>query len=81
MPRRAQIGSEADLTFLQAVEGVTAVEPPDEAHRHWRVTLKEGADGRVLLKACFEHGVVPEYFDVNPPSLHDVFVAVVEKAP
>jgi ABC-2 type transport system ATP-binding protein len=44
------------------------------------VELKEGADGRALLKACFEHGVAPDHFDLAPPSLHDVFVALVEKA-
>jgi ABC-2 type transport system ATP-binding protein len=80
LPRRARIGSEADLNFLKAVGGVAAIEPPGEGRPHWVVTLQDGADGRVLLKACFEQGVVPDYFDVNPPSLHDVFVAVVEKA-
>ena len=80
LPRRAQIGSDADLSFLQAIAGVTKIEPPGEARPRWLVTLQEGTDGRVLLKACFEHGVVPDYFDVSPPSLHDVFVAVVEKA-
>ncbi|MDR3526862.1 MAG: ATP-binding cassette domain-containing protein [Rhizomicrobium sp.] len=80
LPRRAQIGSEADLSFLQAIAGVTQVLPPGEGNKRWLVTLQEGIDGRALLKACFEHGVVPDYFDVSPPGLHDVFVAVVEKA-
>jgi len=80
LPRRAHIGSDGDLNFLKAVDGVTQVEPPAADEKRWVVTLKEGVDGRVLLKACFEHGVVPDFFDVSPPSLHDVFVVVVEKA-
>jgi ABC-2 type transport system ATP-binding protein len=79
LPRRAQIGADADLSFLAAVEGVARVDPPCEGHPHWSVELKEGADGRPLLKACFDHGVAPTYFDLAPPSLHEVFVALVEK--
>lgn len=80
LPRRAQIGSEADLNFLKAVAGVAEVLAPNDERKRWLITLQEGADGRVLLKACFEQGVVPDYFDVSPPSLHDVFVAVVGEA-
>lgn len=79
LPRRAQIGADADLSFLRALDGVAALTPPSGNGR-WTVDLKEGTDGKGLLKACFEQGVVPGYFDVSPPSLHDVFVAVVEKA-
>jgi ABC-2 type transport system ATP-binding protein len=80
LPRRARIGGAADLTFLAAVPGVAEVTPPGEREPHWVVVLEEGADGRALLQACFEHGVVPDFFDLNPPSLTEVFVAVVEKA-
>jgi ABC-2 type transport system ATP-binding protein len=80
LPRRAQIGSMEDLSFLRHAEGVASVLAPGDGRSYWVVEIKEGADGRALLKACFEAGVVPDYFDVSPPSLHDVFVAVVEKA-
>lgn len=79
LPRRALIAAEGDLSFLRGIGGVTAVTAPS-AQGRWSVDLAEGADGKGLLKACFEQGVVPEYFDISPPSLHDVFVAVVEKA-
>ena len=69
-----------DLSFLRHAEGVASVLAPGDGRSYWVVEIKEGADGRALLKACFEAGVVPDYFDVSPPSLHDVFVAVVEKA-
>jgi ABC-2 type transport system ATP-binding protein len=80
LPRRARIGASADLSFLLSVDGVATVLAPGEGEPHWRVELKEGSDGRALLKACFERGVVPDFFDLNPPSLTEVFVAVVERA-
>ncbi len=80
LPRRARIGTTGDLSFLAAVEGVAAVIAPAESGGRWIVELKEGADGHALLKACFEHGVAPDFFDLNPPSLTEVFMAVVERA-
>jgi ABC-2 type transport system ATP-binding protein len=80
LPRRAKIGTAGDLSFLAAVEGVASVTPPGSGRPSWVVELQEGADGHTLLRACFEHGVAPDYFDLNPPSLTEVFVAVVERA-
>ncbi|MGA7673876.1 MAG: ATP-binding cassette domain-containing protein [Rhizomicrobium sp.] len=80
LPRRARIGAEGDLSFLSSVEGVARVLPPDEGRQYWEIDLKEGADGRELLGACFARGVAPFHFDLAPPSLHDVFMALVEKA-
>jgi len=80
LPRRAQIGADADLSFLAEVDGVAKVEPPAAERPHWVVELKEGADGRTLLPACFAHSVAPHFFDLAPPSLTEVFVAVVEQA-
>jgi ABC-2 type transport system ATP-binding protein len=42
--------------------------------------MTEGADGRAVLAACFEKGVPLTHFDVAPPTLHDIFVSLVEKA-
>jgi len=80
LPRRGLIGADADLGFLAGIDGVARVEPPGEGRPYWTVELKEGADGRPLLAACFEQGVAPYHFDVAPPSLHEVFVALVERA-
>jgi ABC-2 type transport system ATP-binding protein len=79
LPRRAQIGAAADLSFLAEVDGVARVEAPGEGKPFWTVELEEGADGRLLLKTCFEHGVAPTHFDLAPPSLHEVFVSLVER--
>jgi len=80
LPRRALIGAEGDLHFLTALEEVANVAPPAEGREFWLVDLKEGADGRSLLAECFRHGIAPFHFDLAPPSLHDVFMALVEKA-
>jgi len=81
LPRRARVGADADLSFLRGVAGVTRATPPGGGESSWTLDLGEGADGRALLAACFEKGVPLTHFDLAPPSLHDVFVSLVEHAP
>ncbi|HEY8947481.1 MAG TPA: ATP-binding cassette domain-containing protein [Rhizomicrobium sp.] len=76
LPRRARIGADADLSFLQASPQVTSIAHEGE---NWILDLKEGADGRDLLTQCFERRVPLTHFDVAPPSLHDVFVSLIER--
>ena len=76
LPRRARIGADADLSFLQASPQVTSIAHEGE---NWILDLKEGADGRDLLAQCFERRVPLTHFDVAPPSLHDVFVNLIER--
>ena len=78
-PRRAHVGAEADLSFLRSVSGVVHAIPPSSDRNHWTLDMAEGADGRTVLAACFEKGVPLTHFDFAPPSLHDVFVSLVEK--
>jgi ABC-2 type transport system ATP-binding protein len=77
LPRRARIGAEADLSFLGAVKGVTHAEPPASNAGLWVFVLAEGVEGRPLLAACFEHGIVPWHFEVARPSLQEIFVSLV----
>jgi len=79
MPRRARIGADSDLSFLKGVDGVQRATPPGDGQPSWTLEMKEGSDGRTLLAACFERGVELTHFDIAPPSLHDVFVSLVEK--
>jgi ABC-2 type transport system ATP-binding protein len=76
LPRRARIGADADLSFLKNSPQVTAMAHEGES---WILDLKEGADGRDLLAQCFERRVPLTHFDVAPPSLHDVFVSLIER--
>jgi ABC-2 type transport system ATP-binding protein len=79
MPQRAHIGADADLTFLKDSPQTRAVQPPAQPDGTWTVDLKEGADGRELLKQIFERRIALSHFDVAPPTLHDVFVNLIEK--
>lgn len=76
LPRRARIGADADLSFLKQSPQVTAIVQDGE---NWTLDLKEGADGRDLLAQCFDRRVPLTHFDVAPPSLHDVFVSLIER--
>jgi len=76
LPRRVRIGAEGDLGFLRDVAGVASLSPPGPGRPHWEIELKEGADGGVLLAACFEKSVALSHFDVSDASLQDVFVAL-----
>ena len=78
-PRRARVAADADLGFLRDVRGVTAAHAPTNGQANWTLDLAEGADGRAVLAACFERGVPLTHFDLAPPSLHDIFVSLVEK--
>jgi ABC-2 type transport system ATP-binding protein len=80
LPRRARIAASGDLGFLAGVPGVTAVIPPKEGSEFWEIDLKEGAEGQPLLAACFERGIALTHFDISPPSLHDVFMALAGKS-
>lgn len=79
-PRRARVGSDADLNFLAAVPGVRQITPPTSDQPNWTLDIAEGNDGRAVLAACFEKGVPLTHFDVSPPTLHDIFVALVGEA-
>ena len=79
-PRRARVGADADLNFLRAVPGVLQVAAPLPGQANWTLDMAEGIDGRAVLAACFEKGVPLTHFDVAPPTLHDIFVTLVEKA-
>lgn len=76
LPRRARIGASADLSFLGNSPQVVSMSHEGDS---WVLDLKEGADGRDLLAQCFERRVPLTHFDVAPPSLHDVFVSLVER--
>jgi len=79
-PRRARVGSDADLHFLAVVPGVRQITPPTPDQPNWTLDIAEGNDGRAVLAACFEKGVPLTHFDVSPPTLHDIFVALVGEA-
>lgn len=77
LPRRVLIEAEGDLSFLAEVTGVARLQRPDAGGQMWEIELREGADGRELIGACFKRGVVPTHFEIGQPSLREVFVSLV----
>jgi ABC-2 type transport system ATP-binding protein len=77
LPRRALIEAAEDLSFLAQVKGVVRVAGPPAGSSLWEIELAPGADGRSLLAACFERGVVPAHFEIARPTLREVFVSLV----
>jgi len=77
LPPRALIEAAEDLSFLSMVKGVVRVIAPEAGAALWEIELVPGADGRALLAACFERGIVPARFEIARPSLREVFVHLV----
>ena len=77
LPRRALIEAMEDLSFLSNVRGVSRIVPPESGSSLWEIELLPGADGRALLAACFEQGIVPARFEIARPTLREVFVHLV----
>lgn len=79
LPRRVRIAADTDLAFLSMVPGVTHTVPPSETRPAWELELAKHADGRAILAACFDKGVVPAHFEIAEASLHDVFISLAEQ--
>jgi len=79
LPRRVRIAADTDLGFLRFAQGVTNATPPSETRATWDLELAKHADGRAILAACFERGVVPDHFEIAEASLHDIFIALAEQ--
>ena len=79
LPRRVRIAADTDLAFLGRLPGVTHATPPSETSTDWELELARNADGRTILAACFEKGVVPAHFEIAEASLHDVFISLAEQ--
>jgi hypothetical protein len=65
---------------LRHVPGVQQISAPAADQPFWILDMAEGIDGRAVLAACFEKGVPLTHFDISPPTLHDIFVSLVEAA-
>jgi len=64
----------------RGLPGVIAAQPGTgfDDWTEWELTLAAGADPGDVLEACCERGVRLRRFDLHRPSLHDVFVHLVE---
>ncbi|HLY56255.1 MAG TPA: ATP-binding cassette domain-containing protein [Stellaceae bacterium] len=76
LPGRLQLTARGDPSGLPGVLRAEAEGGIGE-WSDWQVTLAPGADPGDLLEACFARGLIVRRFEPHRPSLHDVFVHLV----
>ena len=90
LPRRLYVTVEGDVERLRQLPGVVSVttvasgeeQVHEDARNYIRsclIDFDETADPNVILKFCFENKLPLRHFDQQEPTLHDVFVELVEK--
>jgi ABC-2 type transport system ATP-binding protein len=77
LPGRVELRSHGNPRGLP---GVRAIEASGQGNgwTDWRVTLEPGFEPGMLLEACFERGFVLSRFEPHRPTLHEVFVELVQ---
>ena len=75
MPRRVQLAGDGDWELLRSVSGVVEIYAVGE--NRVEVEVRDGVDPQLLLRACFERGIILREFRSTEPTLHDVFVKLV----
>jgi len=72
-PRFLLLEGTLDRAAVQALPGVTDVEPAGDG---FRARLAAGAQPQAALKAAFERGLDVSRFEAPEPSLHDAFIVL-----
>ena len=85
IPRRVVLQTNNDIDALRSVDGIEAITQVEAGTSTvggtWYVEVREGFDPNALLRECFDQGYGLSKFEFSEPSLHDVFVQLVNKAP
>lgn len=90
LPRRLYITVDGDIKQVNQIPGVVSIindEKDDEqtntgsnSNSHsYQIDFEESADPNVILKFCYENDIPLLHFDQQEPTLHDVFVELVER--
>lgn len=90
LPRRLYITVEGNIDKIEEIAGVVSVTKNEkeeellsedrktDTHSYY-IDFEESADPNVVLKFCFENKIPLLHFDQQEPTLHDVFVELVER--
>ena len=91
IPRRVRIETEDDVGRLREMKEVLSVSPVGDQSSatsgngetvrpclHWECQLREHSDPQAILEACFTKGIRLRSFNQSDPTLHEVFVHLVE---
>ncbi len=74
LPARLELSSRQDPSDLQGVEKATAASPAEEGWTTYNVELAAGMAPAALLEHCTANGFALRSFNVQEPSLHEVFI-------
>ena len=77
LPARLAVIARDTLADLPSVQSCEPAGPRSDGWQEWAVKLKPGIAPGDLLQLCTERGVALRKFDVQRPSLHEVFLQVV----
>jgi ABC-2 type transport system ATP-binding protein len=77
LPRHLHLSSRSDPTGLPGVALAVAGAERD-GWTSWHLTLAAGAEPQPLLEACFARGLILREFALHDPSLHEVFMHLVD---
>lgn len=90
LPRRLYITVEGNIDKIEELSGVVTVTKNEKDEEHiygdgkvdttsYYIDFEESADPNIVLKFCFENKIPLLHFDQQDPTLHDVFVELVER--
>jgi ABC-2 type transport system ATP-binding protein len=77
LPARLSVIARETLARLEGVHSCEPAGPADDGWQEWDIKLKPGVSPGDLLQLCTERGVALRKFDVQRPSLHEVFLQIV----
>ena len=82
IPRRVLVATDDPVSALEQDALIESVEAlPGDEPGHWQLNISEQADPQKILQRCFEQGIKLRKFEFTEPTLHDVFVHLVEEPP
>jgi ABC-2 type transport system ATP-binding protein len=77
LPSRVVLTARADPRHLPGVASSTALGAEGEGWSQFAVELRPGSNPADVLEACTREGFALRRFDVNRPTLHEVFIHLV----
>ncbi|MDA1372170.1 MAG: ATP-binding cassette domain-containing protein [Proteobacteria bacterium] len=83
IPRRVILECNHEIESLRLLPGINSIEAMHSAQEQgesssWILQISEELNPQNLLRTCFERGIALNRFEFTEPSLHDVFVHLVE---
>ncbi len=83
IPRRVILECSDEIESLRLLPGINSIEAMHTDQEQgestsWMLQISEELNPQNLLRTCFERGIALNRFEFTEPSLHDVFVHLVE---